>query len=536
VSVEQSIAESERMCAANEGPELAMFVCGSAADAAFWEARSRLTARDVFRADGATRIRGIAEKQRLGSLFGTLNAWRALRAEPLPSLTLMSMVFGEGRRLSPFTQALGNRKAAFTTPRLGARSGRFLNAAEVGNLYTNAWLQHLRRRGFGGVLVKWGDEAILPGIGLAETAGATGGATASPAASSLAEVDVVRFVWRVEPTEVLAAQKDWFLIDRQSELVTRVLPRQPLADLLELLSRAPAAAAAVNLGSLALTHGFLDAALAVFGREVDRAAALDWDPHFWVALLADSAASFLAYCDTQAAAGRPFAPPAGLPAAEVYGKAQEIRALVRGARGRDVRIGTLDFGAALWLDFGLQSTLGEMLASLPLRTPRSALLRRAFAIPEHRDERGNILVESSVPVGATIEDSVLLRSALADAASAAHGAVLINSAVGRAAIAAGGAVIDSRIVRLEMPGGNAIAFHVTADRLDLGAGGRAASVELDGAPRLFTATEKECGDPAAFDVALGRNPMSFAALSRAVAARDASAPAPAPAAERKDRP
>lgn len=528
MSVEQSIAESERMCAANEGPELAMFVCGSAADTAFWEARSRLTARDVFRADGGTRIRGIAEKQRLGSLFGTLNAWRALRAEPLPSLTLMSMVFGEGRRLSPFTQALGNRKAAFTTPRLGARSGQFLNAAEVGNLYTNAWLQHLRRRGFAGVLVKWGDEAILPGIGLAGTAGATG------AVRSLADADVVRFVWRVQPTATLAAQKDWFLIDRQSELVTRVLPRQPLANLLDVLSREPAAAAAVNLGSLALTHGFLDAAMEVFGREVDRAAALDWDPHFWVALLADSAASFLAYCETQAAAGRPFTPPAGLPAAEVYGKAQEIRALVSSARGRDVRIGTLDFGEALWLDFGLQSTLGEMLASLPQRSPRGAILRRAFGLPESRDERGNILVESSIPAGAKIEDSVLLRSAIADAASAAHGAVLINSAVGRAIIAGGGAVIDSRIARLEMTGSNAIAFKVAADSLALGEGRRAASVELDGAPRLFTATEQQCGDPAGFDAELGKNPMSFAALSKAVAARDASAPAPA--AERNSLP
>ncbi len=421
----------------------------------------------------------------------------------------MSLVFGEGRRLSPFTQALGNRKAAFTTPRLGARSGQFLNAAEVGNLYTNAWMHHLRRRGFGGVLVKWGDEAILPSVGLDEAG----------AARTLADVDVVRFVWRVRPTGTLAAQKDWFLIDRQSGLVTHVLPRQPLASLLDVLSRAPAAEAAVNLGSLALTRDFLDAALAVFGREVERAAALDWDPHFWVALLAASAESFLAYCDTQAAAGRPFTPPAGLSAAEVFLKTQEIRSLVRRARGRDVRIGTLDFGEALWLDFGLQSTLGEMLESLPRQTSRGALLRRAFGIPERRDERGNILVESSIPAGAKIEGSVLLRSALADAASVAHGAVLIDSAVGRAAIAAGGAVIDSRIGRLELSGGNAIAFRVTAESLDLGEGARAASVVIDGAPRLFTATEKQCGDPAAFDVALGRNPLSFAALSRAVAAR-----------------
>jgi hypothetical protein len=516
VSVEQSIAASERMCAAQEGPELAMFVCGSAADAAYWEARSRLTACDVFRADGETRIRSIAEKQRLGSLFGTLNAWRALRAEPLPRLTLMSMVFGEGRRLSPFTQALGNRKAAFTTPRLGARSGQFLNAAEVGNLYTNAWLHHLQQRGFGGVVVKWGDEAILPGIG---AAGAVGAAGVPHAARSLADVDVVRFVWRVQPTGVLAAQKDWFLIDRQSELVTSVLPRQPLAHLLDVLAHEPGAAAAVNLGSLALTRGFLDAALAVFGREVERAAALDWDPHFWVALLSASAEAFLRYCDAQAAAGRPFVPPAGLPPAEVFGKAQEIRALVRRARGRDVRIGTLDFGEALWLDFGLQSTLGEILASLPHASARGALLRRAFGIPETRDGRGNILVESSIPAGAKIEDSVLLRSAIADAASAVRGAVLVNSAVGHAAIPGGGAVIDSRIGRLEMSGSNAIAFKVAAESLALGAGGRAATVELDGAPRLFTATEQECGDPKMFGVRLGENPLSFADLSKAVAAR-----------------
>ncbi|MBV8201137.1 MAG: hypothetical protein JOZ15_10995 [Acidobacteria bacterium] len=493
------------MCEVDDGPEVVLFVCGSESDAAYWQARARLTSSDVFRANGTTRIDSLAERQRLGSFLGTLNAWSRMRAQSLPEIALMSMVFGEGRRLSPFTQALQNRKAAFTTPRLGKRSGVFLNAAEVANLYTNSWFNHLRERGFRGVLVKWGDEAILPSASQPE------------AARRLADVDVVRFVWHARPTIVLATQKDWFLVDRGSGLVVDVLPRQPLASLLAVLSHDPAVEAAVNLGSLALTREFLDAALAVFRDEVERGLALDWDPHLFVALLASSQAAFFEYCEQQAAAGRPFSPPPGMSELQFFAKAQELRSLVRRATGRELRIGTLDFGEALWLDFGLQTTLGEIFTSLPQRTSRGELLRQAFGVPEERDGDGNILVESKLPAGARIEGSIFLRSAIEDPASRVSGAVFVNSTVTAATARQGGAVVDSDLRRLELSGAGAVAFKVTAESLALGERGRAVSIPINGTPRIFRASETECNDPRLFAATLNDNPMSFLELSQTVA-------------------
>ena len=165
-----NIRANKELVQGSRGPTLVSVVSGDATSQRFWQQRFARTRSDVFRRDGSTEVESICEETRKGNFLGTLRAWARTKAavaeesQSLPPITLMSMVFGQGRRLSPFTQASGNRKPAFLLPLTGESTGSYLCAAEMSNLYANLWIDHLAGGGFGGVLVKWGDEAIVPGL------------------------------------------------------------------------------------------------------------------------------------------------------------------------------------------------------------------------------------------------------------------------------------------------------------------------------------------------------------------------------------
>ncbi len=73
------------------------------------------------------------------------------------------MVFGKGKRFSPFTQAMGNRKAAFPTPLRAKHADTWLRTGDLATLYSNSWLDQLRKRRLPTEsLIKWGDEARYP--------------------------------------------------------------------------------------------------------------------------------------------------------------------------------------------------------------------------------------------------------------------------------------------------------------------------------------------------------------------------------------
>ena len=377
----RNIARNRELVDSSSQPRLAVIVSGSAADRDFWRSETERTKRDTLRADGALDIVSLAEDTPAGNFLGTLRAWMQLTSAPTTGVSVMSMVFGQGKRYSPFTQALGNRKAAFPTPLRGARSGGYLRTGDIALLYSSQLLSHLANSGFEGVVVKWGDEAIIPSLEW------------SPS-SVLGDVDIVRFVWKTRPTEVLAREKEWWVLNESTGLIERLIPRQSFETLQSALQsyQGDRYSTAVNLGSIGMSYRFLEIACRVFGElALSPNAAADWDPIVNLLLLLGDGED--PYDDPATASG--------LRAAEsrcpgLAPKIRELRAAINHALGRPVHAAYVEYGDALWIDLGLHTTLQKTLEALIEDNEYGRALRAFFGIPEERDENGNIIVDSAV--------------------------------------------------------------------------------------------------------------------------------------------
>ncbi len=238
-----AIAANARVIAESEGPRLVSIVCGSERDRQFWETRARRFAADLFCDDGNVRILTLVEGVPRGNFLGTMAAWLENRsATDRTQPGLMVMVYGEGRRLSPFTQALGNRKPALPTLAASKHAGMYVNAAELAMRHTALPFDAIRHGDFRGLLIKWGDEAIIPEMLWPPMA--------------LSDVDAIRFVSGMEPTDVTASEKEWLVFDPSSGEVLAELPRQSLHTLKPRVdaARASGLEVGVNLGSLAASY------------------------------------------------------------------------------------------------------------------------------------------------------------------------------------------------------------------------------------------------------------------------------------------
>ncbi|HUQ95185.1 MAG TPA: hypothetical protein VM120_26145 [Bryobacteraceae bacterium] len=478
--------------------DLAAIVSGSSIDSAFWAQSVDEMKRDILRDDGRVAIVSLAEEQPLGNFLGTVNAWTEIkRLIPAPSqgVSLWNMVFGKGKRLSPFTQALGNRKAAFPTPLRGSRSGKYLRTGDLATLYSNSWLRHLRDRGFHGALIKWGDEAIIP----SSEWGAAG--------HDFSDVDLIRFVWKTEPTDVLAREKEWFVINDESGLIERLIPRQTLDSLTAALRRFEHGrySTAVNLGSIAVSYRFLRLAAQIFEEFPGGRFSADWDPFVMFLLLGSGDLPDSPAVQTGLAQAEARCP--GLTA-----KIKELQSSIRHHLGRPLRVGFVDFGEAFWVDFGLHSTLRQCLASLTSDGAAGETTRSFFSIPQQRDANGNILVRSMVPAEARITNSVIVDSTIADRESVVHGGVVVGSRHNRLSMSAGGASLFSAVRDLQFEGENGITFRSVAAALRIPEGGRHTSLFLNETPIPLVSNESiRAYDDAEYGNPILGNSLSFEA-------------------------
>ena len=467
-----NINESVAIVARNEGPSLAIAVSGSEIDQQFWRYRFLLTGKHVFRQDGNVEVISTLETTKKGSFLGVFNAWndaiRFIRTESggLPDIAVMSLVFGKGTRFSPFTQTEGNRKSAFWTP-LRTASDTYLNTADISNLSVNLWVEHLRNGGFQGIVVKWGDELIIPGE--------------SWHSRDYREIDAFRCVGKIEITESLAREKDWVVVDSSTGLMRYQFARQDLGSLKNRLSSLAhdTYELRINLGSVILSYDFLNAALEVFQEDIaDPKRWADWDPYVWMALCCEDEAQWRQEAENERRAGRFGIDNLEANYPDFYPKILAWRRNLERRTGRPLAIGTLEFGNSFWLDFGLHLPLRMNLDSLTKESEPGKTIRHLFNIPEARDSNGNIIVRSTVPASATIRNSLIIDSVIRDGDSVINGGQIVKSKLGRVSMPQGGSSLFCAVNQMECNGTDIVAYKSLGSKVVLEEGDRHSTLLL----------------------------------------------------------
>jgi hypothetical protein len=484
----------------------ALVVTGDDKQAAFWRRRFRTSSAN----DNPTIV--LSERGAKGNFLGTLQAYdqvftqRQIAESGLGRLEQIVMLVGAGTRLSPFTQALGNMKSAFPLPDADA-SPAGLSIGEAAIRSTSPWIQCLRHGGFDGLVVRWGDEVLIPSSKLAASAG------------QYSEVDAVRFGWRTDPTSLLASQKEWLLVDRHTGLVLRDIPRQPIDSLMRELSADSHGATVtfVNLGSLAASHQLLRAACDVFQSELnDNASAANWDPYFWIALQCPELDAWEAVGEAEARVGaRGFANlTTSVPT--FFSSVQRVKDRLQQELGRKLRVGVLDFGEPYWLDAGSHLALRTAFADIFACSERGRTMRAFLGLPDSLANGDSFIKDSRIAAGARVQGSVVIGSEIRDPASCLEGAVVLDSRLGFLQVSPGGAALCSVSDDLRVDGPHGVAFRIRGKNEV--AGHESATTLQIGSQSIVMRYDDKLGmiDGKTYSEPVLENPISYRDASRAM--------------------
>jgi phosphomannomutase len=427
-AIRRNIALTQRLFACSETPELIGTVSGSPAAQEFWQNLLN-DMRESFRARAALSFQ---EDLPTNQAFGLLLLWQRLKPHWRErGGALVAFVFGDGTRSTPFTETDNAQKPAMATFVSAPANGRprFLSMVELALHYFVPVQQYLRRSGFDGLVVKWGDEVQIPTRDLAD------------ADLLFRDADVVRFVSMREMNDDEARNKDWVGVNDEGH-VTAFIPRRPLAQMEKLAGagqlqrRDGKLFGGVNLGSIAVSRAFLDCLLAEFTGEVNDATANRkdrpaLDPEFFTALTVATIADPAAQTEAWERARRES------PEAEALHQRFpdilfRLRRAVRALENREhrkLKLVAMDFGDQYWGDIGQHAKIYEFYMALNAAGPTGDVARAIAGIPGARDARGNILINSTVSSTVQVRDSVLINAHLFGSGTVER-SVLIGTRVG----------------------------------------------------------------------------------------------------------
>ncbi|HEX8140186.1 MAG TPA: hypothetical protein VF544_21665 [Pyrinomonadaceae bacterium] len=355
-----------------------------------------------------------------------------------------------------------------------------MRTADISNLYSNTWTSYLRAHGFRGLVVKWGDEAIIPGLRW------------KPEEHDFHDVDAVRFLWQVKVTEGMAREKEWLIVNERTKLIEFEYARQEMSSLLGRVSEfgGDQYKVAVNLGSLAISHDFLDAAIEVLGDDIrSREKAVDWDPYGWMALFCKDASHWQFEAEYEQRISKKGIRNLEAIYPDFYPKIARLRATLEQKKGRPLKVGMLDFGNAFWMDIGLHVTLRQSLESLTTDSERGMAARELFGLPHERDKNGNIIVRSIVPDSADIRDSVIVDSVILDKASVIHQGVVISGRHRLLHLPFGGCALFSAADSLSFTGPHGVTFLSVSPSIIVPEGGRHTTLFIPQGPQNMISNE-----------------------------------------------
>jgi hypothetical protein len=361
----------------------------------------------------AQRVHSFHEDLPVNQAFGVLLLWQRLRPLLLDGQgVLAAFVFGEGSRATPFTETDNGQKPAMASYVFHhtAAQRRNVSMVELGMWHFSAVEAHLRRSGFEGLVIKWGDEVQIPTRDL------------SGVDSRFRDADVVRFVSLRPMNDEEARNKDWLGVDSEGRL-TAFIPRRPLEEMRALSKRGLLQQrgneiwGGVNLGSIALSYPLLDALLSEFASDIaderaQRSLRPDLDPQFFtvltIAAISDPEQRQRTWNDALEE----------LPAVrKLHENMPDILARVLRAlegfeerTGRKPRLLALDFGSVFWGDIGQHKQIYEFYMALNDRGPAGEIARSLAGIHGPRDSRGNWIVgDTQLGPDVEVDNSVLIN-------------------------------------------------------------------------------------------------------------------------------
>lgn len=408
VAIQENIADTRRLFESGDPPAVIATVSGSSAAQAFWQHQLEAVGSDL----GAKSALSLHEDLPVNQAFGVLLLWQRLREHRVKGKgALAAFVFGEGSRATPLTETDNGQKPAiksFVSVPTAGGARRYLSMVELAMRYFAPVESHLRRSGFDGLVIKWGDEVQIPSTPLSGT---------DPRFET---ADVVRFVSLRAMTDDDARNKDWLGVDATGR-VTEFIPRRPLSEMEALAQRGALQRrgaelwGGVNMGSIAISSALLECLLEEFSEDLadataDRSQRPDLDPQMFTAL---TVAAIADQSEREQAWQRALGEVKSL--RQIQTHMPDLVARLRrtldqfeARHGRRISIQALDFGTPYWGDVGQHRQIYEFYMALNAEGPDGRIARALAGLDVQRDGRGNLIGgEVYVSPDVHVENSVL---------------------------------------------------------------------------------------------------------------------------------
>ncbi len=408
----------------SENTKVVVLVTGSEEDRTRWQKRLDKTAPHIFNKDRSTFILSLREKigskEREGNFLGTLLAYSRLKEEAdssgmdyRGSVSLTGMLFGRGERMSPFTQIEGDCKPAIASTAANITidgEKTTLSQAEESLMFFTAVAGYLEKRGFRGILNKWGDETEIPSIDL-------GGHPAEK--DPLAAHDIIKFVSVLNVTDELAKAKEWIVCNEKNDMIAQLSrnEKEALISQLKALGVKPDKDgeyyAGISLGPVAVSYQVMDILEEVFAGDIRaQGVSIDFDPYVLMAFAMRGDTDRWKAVLEQDAGPRALAGPRGM-VPDFFEKISKVRETFKDRYNRELSLKVLDLGKdVFWTDIGQHTAMRRKYLALNDKGPSGMIARKVENIPDERDENGNIIINSTVGDGIEVRDSVIINSSI----------------------------------------------------------------------------------------------------------------------------